>query len=65
MQQAPSLSKLFAEMTDEDFLREVLRIAEGHDDPEARLRVIALDVREYLRWKELAGLLKTKQEEPI
>ena len=61
----PTLSKLFAEMTDVDFLKEVLRIAEGQDAPEARLKAIARDVREYLRWKELAGLLETKQGEPL
>ena len=65
MQNDPSFSKLFAEMTDVDFLEEVLRIAEGHDAPEARLQAIALDVRKYLRWKELARLLKTKQREPV
>ena len=61
----PSLSKLFAEMTDLDMLQEVLRIAESHDDPQARLDAIALDISEYLRWKQISNLLKVEQSETI
>jgi hypothetical protein len=49
------LDVIFAGLSDEGMLREVLRITQGATPPMARIEAIAFDIKTYLDWKGAQG----------